>query len=63
MQAGMAAVLTSIASTAMNLPIVGRQVKDQSVVRTIMFATIVQGAVGIVAMLCQALFLHQHLSL
>ena len=46
-QAGIATVLTSIASTTMNLPIVKRQIKVKGVMREIVLATILQGIVGI----------------
>jgi uncharacterized membrane protein (DUF4010 family) len=58
MQAAMATVLTSIASTAMNLPIVRRHVKDKDVVRDIVLATATQAAAGIAMMVAQAAFLH-----
>ena len=44
---GIATVLTSIASTTMNLPIVKRQIKVKGVMREIVLATILQGIVGI----------------
>jgi uncharacterized membrane protein (DUF4010 family) len=56
MQAGIATVLTSIASTAMNLPIVRRQVKERGVVREIVLATALQAAVGIAALIGQTWF-------
>jgi uncharacterized membrane protein (DUF4010 family) len=59
MEAGMAVVLTSIASTAMNLPIIRRQIKEKSIVHEIVLATGVQAAVGIAAMAAQALLLHR----
>jgi uncharacterized membrane protein (DUF4010 family) len=58
-EAGMAVVLTSIASTAMNLPIIRRQIKDKSIAHEIVLATGVQAAVGIAAMAAQALLLHR----
>ena len=60
MQAGTATVLTSIASTTMNLPIVRRQVKNLSVVRAIFVATALQGIVGILVLLAQQHFLHKY---
>jgi uncharacterized membrane protein (DUF4010 family) len=57
LQAGTATVLTSIASTAMNLPIVKRQIKDKRIVREIMFVTALQGAVGIAALFCERWFM------
>jgi uncharacterized membrane protein (DUF4010 family) len=61
-QAGTATVLTSIASTAMNLPIIRRQIKVTSIVREIVVATIVQAGVGIIVLLCQSRMLHSSLS-
>lgn len=58
MGAAMATVLTSIASQGTNLPIVRRHIKDEKVVRDIMLATALQTAVGVAAMVGQALFLH-----
>ena len=46
-QAGIATILTSIASTTMKLPIVKRQIKVKGVMREIVLATILQGIVGI----------------
>jgi uncharacterized membrane protein (DUF4010 family) len=57
MQAATATILTSIASTAMNLPIVGRQIKVKSVTREIILATVLQAVVGITVLFCQARFL------
>jgi uncharacterized membrane protein (DUF4010 family) len=57
MQAATATILTSIASTAMNLPIVGRQIKVRSVTREIILATVLQAVVGITVLFCQARFL------
>jgi uncharacterized membrane protein (DUF4010 family) len=59
MEAGMAVVLTSIASTAMNLPIIRRQIKDKNIVREIVLATGLQAVVGIATMAGQALLLHR----
>jgi uncharacterized membrane protein (DUF4010 family) len=53
LQAGTATVLTSIASTAMNLPIVNRHIKVKGIMREIVFATILQGVVGIVVLFCE----------
>jgi uncharacterized membrane protein (DUF4010 family) len=47
LQAGSATVLTSIASTAMNLPIVKREIKVKGVMREIVLATTLQGVAGI----------------
>jgi hypothetical protein len=41
----------------MNLPIIKRQIKDKRVVREIMFATALQGAVGIAALFCERWFI------
>jgi uncharacterized membrane protein (DUF4010 family) len=53
MQAGTATVLTSIASTAMNLPIIKRQVKVQSIAREIVLTTCLQAIVGIAVLLAE----------
>lgn len=53
MQAGMAAVATSMVSTAMNLPVLRRQVRDKLVLREITLATVLQVIVGIAAMILQ----------
>jgi uncharacterized membrane protein (DUF4010 family) len=53
LQAGTAAVLTSIASTAMNLPIVKRQIKESGVVREIVLATLLQAGVGIAVLFAE----------
>jgi hypothetical protein len=50
-------VLTSIASTAMNLPIAVRQIKRKSITHEIVIATSLQGAVGIAALIGQRWFL------
>lgn len=60
LQAGTATVLTSLASTAMNLLIVKRQIKEKSVVREITLATAVQGAVGITVLVLERWFIHQN---
>jgi len=57
-QAGTATVLTSITSTAMNLPIVRRRLKEKALVRQIILATSLQAAVGIIGLLCQAWIVH-----
>jgi uncharacterized membrane protein (DUF4010 family) len=57
MQAGTATVLTSIASTTMNLPIVYRQIKEKTVVRQIFIATALQAAIGILVLIGQSKFL------
>ena len=57
-QAGTATVLTSIASTTMNLPIVKRQIKVKGVMREIVIATILQGIVGITILFCERWFIH-----
>ena len=58
LQSATATVLTSIASTAMNLPIVIRQVKDKAVVREIVTGTILQAVLGVLALCCELWFLH-----
>jgi uncharacterized membrane protein (DUF4010 family) len=45
-QAGSATVITSIASTGMNLPIVTRQIRDKGVAHEILLATALQAVVG-----------------
>ena len=57
-QAGIATVLTSIASTTMNLPIVKRQIMVKSVMREIVLATTLQGIVGITILFCERWFMH-----
>ena len=57
LQAAIATVLTSIASTGMNLPIVSRQIRDKGVVREIMLATILQAAVGIAVLFFETWFI------
>ncbi len=57
-QAGTATVLTSIASTTMNLPIVKRQIKVKGVMREIVLATILQGIVGITILFFERWFIH-----
>jgi uncharacterized membrane protein (DUF4010 family) len=57
-QAGTATVLTSITSTAMNLPIVRRRLKEKALVRQIILATSLQAAVGIIGLVCQAWIVH-----
>jgi uncharacterized membrane protein (DUF4010 family) len=57
LQGATATVLTSIASTAMNLPIVRRQINDKHVVREIVLATVLQAVVGVAVLLGQAWFL------
>jgi uncharacterized membrane protein (DUF4010 family) len=57
-EAGTAAVLTSIASTAMNLPIAVRQIKVKSVTHQLLIATSLQCAAGIAALFGQRWFLH-----
>lgn len=59
LEAGTATVLTSIASQAMNLPIIRRQVQDKAVLRDIFFATALQTSAGVLAIAGQAFFLHR----
>jgi uncharacterized membrane protein (DUF4010 family) len=58
LEAGTATVLTSIASTGMNLPIAIRQIKVKSVTREIVVATMLQGTVGITVLICERWFVH-----
>jgi uncharacterized membrane protein (DUF4010 family) len=53
LQAGTATVLTSIASTAMNLPMIRRNIKEKSINREIVFATALQASVGLAVLWCQ----------
>jgi uncharacterized membrane protein (DUF4010 family) len=53
MQAATATVLTSIASTAMNLPIVKRQIRDSSIVRKIVTATTLQAVIGVAVLIVE----------
>ena len=53
MQAGMATVVTSIVSTAMNLPILRRQPEAKPVLREVTIPTLLQVVVGIAAMILQ----------
>jgi uncharacterized membrane protein (DUF4010 family) len=57
LQAGTATILTSIASTGMNLPIVRRQIRDKGVVRELMLATGLQAAVGITVLFFEKWFI------
>jgi len=57
LQAGSATVLTSIASTAMNLPIVKREIKVKGVMREIVLATTLQGVAGIAVLFFERWFL------
>jgi uncharacterized membrane protein (DUF4010 family) len=50
LQAATATVLTSIASTAMNLPLVAREIRVKSVIREIVLATVLQGIVGVLVL-------------
>ena len=56
LQAGTATVLTSIASTGMNLPIVRRQIKDKAVVHEITLATGLQAVVGVTVLFVERWF-------
>jgi len=56
-QAGIAAVVASMASALTDLPIVQRQVKDRAVVRELTLSTLLQVGVGIAVLLLQAKFL------
>jgi uncharacterized membrane protein (DUF4010 family) len=57
LQAGTATVLTSIASTGMNLPIVSRQIADRGVAREIMLATALQAVVGTTVLFFETWFI------
>jgi uncharacterized membrane protein (DUF4010 family) len=58
LQAGTATVLASITSTAINLPIVKRQIKVKSVMREMVVATTLQGSVGITILFFERWFMH-----
>lgn len=58
LQAGTATVLASITSTAINLPIVKRQIKVKSVMREMVLATTLQGSVGITILFFERWFMH-----
>ena len=53
LQAATAVVITSIASTAMNLPIVARHIRVKAVIREIVVATVLQGAIGILVLFAE----------
>jgi formate-dependent nitrite reductase membrane component NrfD len=57
-QAGMAVVLTSIASALVNLPIVQRQAKSKPVIRELAISSFLQVAVGLAVLILQARFIH-----
>jgi uncharacterized membrane protein (DUF4010 family) len=54
LQGATATVLTSITSTAMNLPLIRRHIKVKAVVREIMLATALQATAGVLVLLGQA---------
>jgi uncharacterized membrane protein (DUF4010 family) len=54
--AGSATVLTSLASAAVNLPIVWRTIKDKAVVRTLAFKMATVLGTGIVAVVIDRIF-------
>jgi uncharacterized membrane protein (DUF4010 family) len=54
LQGATATVLTSITSTAMNLPLIRRHIKVNAVVREIMLATALQATAGVLVLLGQA---------
>jgi uncharacterized membrane protein (DUF4010 family) len=56
-QAATATVLTSIASAAMNLLIVKRQIKVKAVLHEVILATSFQAVVGITVLACERWFL------
>jgi uncharacterized membrane protein (DUF4010 family) len=57
-QAGMAVVLTSMASALIDLPIVVRQAKNKLVTRDLAVSSFLQVAIGIAALVLQAKFIH-----
>jgi uncharacterized membrane protein (DUF4010 family) len=57
-QAGMAVVLTSMASALVDLPIVVRQAKNKLVTRDLALSSFLQVAIGIAALVLQAKFIH-----
>jgi len=57
LQVGSATVITSIASTAMNLPIVNRQIKVNAIKREILLATILQAVAGTAVLFSERWFL------
>jgi uncharacterized membrane protein (DUF4010 family) len=57
-QAGMAAVLTSMASAAADLPIVYRVVKDRAITRDLLVSTGLQLVVGLAIVVAQARLMH-----
>jgi uncharacterized membrane protein (DUF4010 family) len=56
-QAAVATVVTSIASTAMNLPIVRRQIKARAILREMVMATMLQGLAGVAVLVGEKWFL------
>jgi uncharacterized membrane protein (DUF4010 family) len=56
-QAGIAVVLTSMASALIDLPVVQRQVKTKSIVRQLAISSFLQIAMGIAVLLLQWRFL------
>lgn len=58
LQTATATVLTSIASTAMSLPIAIRQIRSKAVTREIVFATILQAIAGLTALRVELFFVH-----
>ncbi len=52
-QAGIAVVLTSMASALVNLPVVQRQVKEKPIVRELAVSSVLQIAIGIAVLLLQ----------
>jgi uncharacterized membrane protein (DUF4010 family) len=57
LEAASATVLTSITSTAMNVPIVRRHIKDKAVFQQLLVATVIQGLVGVAVLLAEKRFL------
>ncbi len=57
-EAGIATVLTSIASLLIDLPIVQKEVRDKNIIRDLYGASLLQTAVGVVVLLGQARIFH-----
>jgi uncharacterized membrane protein (DUF4010 family) len=58
-QGAIATVLTSIASTAMNLPIVRQHVKSKDILRELIVATVLQGLAGVAVLFAERMFVHR----
>ena len=57
-EAGIATVLTSIASLLIDLPIVQKEVRDKNIIRDLYGASLLQTAVGVAVLLGQARIFH-----